>query len=243
MPPLRRVSSCSPSASARTVTAHSLNATGMVVAERFRTPGCLVGVPRTMSAPQSPAASGKSRFLRPIVRAVSQKFQILIGESVSCTAAVDGPFDGASGFRGSVRAAVPPPPGVSIRRRSPGSQPSLAPWRAARSAALPARISRLRPGAPAPPPAAPRRSDPAALGRAARTPSARAPRSRARPRRRPRGARRRRSRGAASTRSTRSGNSSSSASIGVLSVLLIATCTAEGPSASGQAPWPPPIVS
>ena len=42
---------------------------------------------------------------------------------------------------------------------------------------------------------------------------------------------------------TRKGNSTSSASIGVLSVLLIATWTADGPSASGQAPCPPPIVS
>ena len=41
----------------------------------------------------------------------------------------------------------------------------------------------------------------------------------------------------------RSGNSSSSASIGVLSVFDIATCTALGPSASAQAPWPPPSVS
>ena len=42
---------------------------------------------------------------------------------------------------------------------------------------------------------------------------------------------------------TRSGNSVSSASTGVLSVFDIATWIALGPSASGQAPWPPPIVS
>ena len=42
---------------------------------------------------------------------------------------------------------------------------------------------------------------------------------------------------------TRSGNSRSSASIGVFSVLLIATCTPLGPSASAHAPWPPPSVS
>jgi hypothetical protein len=41
----------------------------------------------------------------------------------------------------------------------------------------------------------------------------------------------------------RNGNSSSSASIGVLSVLLIATWTALGAAASGHVPCPPPIVS
>ena len=44
-------------------------------------------------------------------------------------------------------------------------------------------------------------------------------------------------------RSTRSGYASSSASTGVMSVFDIATWTPDGPSASGHAPWPPPIVS
>ena len=51
------------------------------------------------------------------------------------------------------------------------------------------------------------------------------------------------SRGAATSSRTRSGNSVSSASTGVLSVFDIATWIALGPSASGQAPWPPPSVS
>ena len=42
---------------------------------------------------------------------------------------------------------------------------------------------------------------------------------------------------------TRTGYSFSSASTGVLRVFDIATWIALGPSASGQAPWPPPIVS
>ena len=42
---------------------------------------------------------------------------------------------------------------------------------------------------------------------------------------------------------TRTGYSLSSASTGVLSVFDMATWIALGPSASGQAPWPPPMVS
>src|SRR5207248_179594 len=46
-----------------------------------------------------------------------------------------------------------------------------------------------------------------------------------------------------SQRSTRMGYSSSIASVGVASAFDIATWTPLGPSASGQAPWPPPTVS
>ena len=46
-----------------------------------------------------------------------------------------------------------------------------------------------------------------------------------------------------SNRVTRTGYSASKTSTGVFSVFDIATWIALGPSASGQAPWPPPIVS
>src|SRR3954471_20333695 len=54
MPPLRRVSSCSPSARARTVTAHSLNAIGMWMGVRPRTAGPV--------APESASRTGWSCY-------------------------------------------------------------------------------------------------------------------------------------------------------------------------------------
>ena len=56
-------------------------------------------------------------------------------------------------------------------------------------------------------------------------------------------ARRRRSRAAARSARRGADTASSSASTGVESVFDIATWTPDGPSASGHAPWPPPIVS
>ena len=92
-----------------------------------------------------------------------------------------------------------------------------------------------------------RRARRAARARAARrapragSPRARAARAR---RRRRRGARPRRpSRAQLASARRAADTTSSSASTGVMSVFDIATWTPDGPSASGHAPWPPPIVS
>ena len=98
--------------------------------------------------------------------------------------------------------------------------------------AAPGRRAGCARGSPASPPPAPAGRMAPALGDQRVAAAARAPRARARRRRRRCARHRRRIRGAGCTATTRIGNSSSSASIGVLSVLLIATWTPLGPSAS-----------
>src|SRR5919199_6068096 len=138
--------------------------------------------------------------------------------------------------RYSAGAPCPPPPGVSIRRRVPlRSLPDAL-------GATSSPSTRLRPHAPSPPPSAPgggwrRRSVSSEYVMSSSASSSRTTPSP--PRCSPSPPEPRRS----AYSVTRSGNSSSSASTGVFSVLLIATCTPLGPSASGHAPWPPPSVS
>src|SRR5206468_4845098 len=129
-----------------------------------------------------------------------------------------------------------PPPGVSIRSTSPGCSPTAV------LAASGAPFSRLRPGAPSPPPAAPRgpwrrrslrrlasAGANASISRMTPVPPAAAPLPPLPPR-------------TAYVR-TRSGNSSSSTSTGVLRVFDMPTCTADGPGPAGPPPCPPPSVS
>src|SRR6185437_2420299 len=135
----------------------------------------------------------------------------------------------------------PPPPGVSMRSRSPGRSLPVT-FAGSPRGGSPGTIRLSRPGAPGRPPCAPRgawrRRSPiseklisarASISRTTPSPPLCSP-SPPDPRR-------------SAYSLTRSGNSRSSASIGVFSVLLIATCTALGPSVSAQAPWPPPSVS
>src|ERR1044072_2623742 len=135
-----------------------------------------------------------------------------------------------------VGAPWPPPPGVSIRRASPArSLPA-----ALLGSGSPLR--RLRPVAPSPPPLRPRggwrrRSVISVYRIGASASTSRTVPSP--PWWRPTPSLPRRS----ESSRTRNGNSASNASTGVLSVFDIATWIALGPSASGQAPWPPPSVS
>ena len=162
----------------------------------------------------------------------SPKFQVdWLAQRVSSDAVRPRRPDGPSAAR---RGPWPPPPGrldAQPVARLAGRPSALDGQLLGLGAA--ARRAGSGPVGPAPRRAAPGGAMPPALGEQREPHRLPAPRPRARRRRRPDGARRRPSRAAPRTRCTRSGNSISSASIGVLSVLLIATWTADGPSRVG----------
>src|SRR5580692_11826613 len=140
MPPLRSVISCSPSASARTVTAHSFKAIGMA---NVRGRGSLENdsgfVLLGNNASRGGVPSYDLTFLRyEILAEIPNHLQIF---------AFFARFFGARGYLEAVWGGPsPPPPGVSMRSRCPGrSTPVTLPGNSRES-------SRLCPSATGAPP-------------------------------------------------------------------------------------------
>src|SRR4029078_11255974 len=116
MPPFRKVSSCSPSARARTVTAHSLNATGMNKLTKSGFPeepldSIDSDVPPDESAPQSYLKDQnpvkKTALCAPFY-GLNRTVPNLIGQSVKVARPL--PTGRLTARQGCVRGAAPQPP-------------------------------------------------------------------------------------------------------------------------------------